>query len=811
MTLTYENATVQLVLKPESGLWSLYSRQRDGAFFEDARSGVAYRRGGSAIRTLEDLQPMEIVADEQVSSPHGEQRQIDLTVRPARGTLSYQISFALPADHPLLLWRIALQNTGSKPIRVDGLDLLRVGFPVRRVSIFTPGEFIATQVRARVRYLGVLRPHPRLGDPAFYANGWASWSFSGAYGRFDQAIATRLGFLRSPSTLNPWTNRSKRRGHFTSEMFGVLGDRAHRSAILAGFLSQREGFGAVEAWTDPQLPSLRLWAQADGVRLDPGETLASDWACLSFPHLDAPDPLAPYLEAVSRENGLPAFDQQVPAGWCSWYHFFGDLTARDVQQNLDAIRNWGRDLPLDVVQIDDGYQTYIGDWDAFTPEFPDGVAPLAAEIQDAGLTPGLWLAPFLVDPRSRLARKNPAWLLRGGLGLRASAGFDGSSRFYRALDLTHPEALAYAAEAVRRAAHDWGFPYLKLDFLYAGALPGRHLDPTRTRAQVLRAGLAALREAAGEQTFLLGCGCPLGPAVGLVDAMRIGPDVGPHWEPQYRGIRLFFNREPDIPSAENSLKGALARAALHRRWWLNDPDCVLLRPETSLTRAEVESMATVVALTGGLLLASDHLPDLPPERLRLLQAMLPPIGRRPHVLDWFDSSPPARLQLDMDGPAGPWHLVALFNWSDAPQRLRLQANEFYLDPTSEYIAREFWSGEFHDLTGESFTLPEAPPHGVALLALRRQTHQRPQYVGSDLHISQGLEVAAWQPEPDGLTVSLSRPGRAEGSVYLSLPDEPDRATLAGRPVKWQAAGPQIYRFPVAFQSEAPLQIHWKSQ
>ena len=34
---------------------------------------------------------------------------------------------------------------------------------------------------------------------------------------------------------------------------------------------------------------------------------------------------------------------------------------------------------------------------------------------------------------------------------------------------------------------------------------------------------------AGDDAFLLGCGCPLGPAVGVVDAMRIGADVTPYW------------------------------------------------------------------------------------------------------------------------------------------------------------------------------------------------------------------------------------------------------------------------------------------
>jgi alpha-galactosidase len=45
----------------------------------------------------------------------------------------------------------------------------------------------------------------------------------------------------------------------------------------------------------------------------------------------------------------------------------------------------------------------------------------------------------------------------------------------------------------------------------------------------VRAGFDAVRRGAGDATFLLACGAPLAPVVGLVDGARIGPDVAPRW------------------------------------------------------------------------------------------------------------------------------------------------------------------------------------------------------------------------------------------------------------------------------------------
>ncbi|HEX7973564.1 MAG TPA: alpha-galactosidase, partial [Anaerolineales bacterium] len=704
---------------------------------------------------------------------------------------------------PLFLWRIRVENPGLQPVQLDRLDLIHLDPRQGRVC---------------------LAPDPRSArsNLIFLSNGWQSWSYTSVYSSRDRYRRTRLGFLRLPCEANPGTPLPARPGHFASDMFGVLGDRSSRAGLLAGFLSQRQHFGSLEARLDGPQPSLSMWANGDGACLDPGRSLSTDWACLHFLDLDGPDPFGPYIEAAARENGLAPGDgrrgeKPIPTGWCSWYQFSsedytGKVAEADIRLNQQAVAGLRDRLPLEVVQIDDGFEAQIGDWFAFHPAFPQGVATLAAEIRSSGLTPGLWLAPFIVHPRSRLAAKNPDWLLRGRSGRTANAGWLWGA-FTAALDLTLPAAQEYVTRVIETAVHEWGFPYLKLDFLYAAALPGRYHDPTRTRAQVLVEGLETIRRAAGPEAILLGCGCPLGPAIGLVDAMRIGADVARRWTPAFNGIETFFNAEPGIPSARNAIQNSLMRVPLHRRWWINDPDCLLLRPTTHLTLPEVQTLAGVIALTGGSLLLSDHLPDLPPDRLRIAQALLPLIGRRPELPGWADAPTPPCLRLDLESAAGAWHLLALFNWDDRPQELSLRLADFNLEPQGEYFAREFWSGQTYRLSGAALRLPEIPAHGTALFAVRPASSDRPLYLGSDLHISQGLEVTQWaftgkatDTSQSDLTFTLERPGLAQGQIELYLPCPPRQALLNNTRISWDRLSPGHYRFPVQFDRTAHLVI-----
>jgi alpha-galactosidase len=263
----------------------------------------------------------------------------------------------------------------------------------------------------------------------------------------------------------------------------------------------------------------------------------------------------------------------------------------------------------------------------------------------------------------------------------------------------------------------------------------------------------------------------------------------------------------------NALQNVLARAPLHRRWWVNDPDCLLLNPHAATRRGtpepalgEVQAYATAVALTGGSLLLSDDLAHLEPERLQVAQALLPVIGKAGRVLDWFDAAFPRRLRLDLENALGPWSLLACFNWEEAPRRLRLDLAGYGLDPAGEYLAREFWSGEEQVITGGSLQTEEVAAHGAALIALRRVSPGRPQYAGGSLHISQGLEVTAWKETPGELTLLLERPGPAQGEVVLRLPAPPAQAQLDEAAISWRAGRHGCYHFRVEFERTAWLRL-----
>jgi len=275
-----------------------------------------------------------------------------------------------------------------------------------------------------------------------------------------------------------------------------------------------------------------------------------------------------------------------PRVWCSWYSLYTAIT----EERLLRILNDLGDLPFDVFQVDDGWQKGIGDWEA-NEKFPSGMDSLAARIHAAGQTAGLWLAPLLVVPSSALFRDHPDWLLHNEKGKPVSAGFNWSEPLY-ALDTTHPAALDWLA-ALMNKVRAWGYDYAKLDFLYAGALPGkRHIDMPRETAY--RHGLKVIREALGE-AYLLTCGAPILPSLGLCDGMRLGPDVAAYWD-NNRDSRLLNNLA--APGGRNAL-----RTVLHRLWLQPlvhaDPDVVYFRTrQNELSSEQMQLLQDLAAITG---------------------------------------------------------------------------------------------------------------------------------------------------------------------------------------------------------------------
>jgi alpha-galactosidase len=213
------------------------------------------------------------------------------------------------------------------------------------------------------------------------------------------------------------------------------------------------------------------------------------------------------------------------------------------------------------------------------------------------------------------------------------------------------EHLAATASALVAA----GYRYLKLDFTFAAAMPGRYADPTRTPAERVRAGFDAIRRGAGDDVLLLGCGAPLGAVVGAVDAMRIGADVAPWWHaPPGRGEQLP-GYEATTPSTHNAFVNTCARSFMHRRLWVNDPDCLMLRTtDTELAPDVARAWAETVGCSGGPVLVSDDLSLLGPRERALLDDVLAR-GRAADAA--ARAGQPARATGLMD-PRGPYGLAS---------------------------------------------------------------------------------------------------------------------------------------------------------
>ncbi|OGN75941.1 MAG: hypothetical protein A2X25_02020 [Chloroflexi bacterium GWB2_49_20] len=250
-----------------------------------------------------------------------------------------------------------------------------------------------------------------------------------------------------------------------------------------------------------------------------------------------------------------------PRIWCSWYSFYKEIK----ESTLLRIINEMGDLAFDVIQVDDGWQKKVGDWEA-NEKFPSGMQALADSIKLTGRKAGLWLAPLIAVQSSSIFQNHQGWLLHDAHGRLVQAGVNWHEKFF-ALDTTHPQVLEMLAELMQKV-RTWGYDYVKLDFLFAGALPGqRYVNIPRETAY--RQGLETIRLALGD-AYLLTCGAPILPTLGLCDAIRVGPDVSDVWNLNLES-RLMNNFA--VPGAQNAIRTTL------NRLWLKpivhtDPDVV---------------------------------------------------------------------------------------------------------------------------------------------------------------------------------------------------------------------------------------------
>ena len=245
-------------------------------------------------------------------------------------------------------------------------------------------------------------------------------------------------------------------------------------------------------------------------------------------------------------------------------------------------------------------------------------------------------------------------------------------------------------------------------------------------------------------------------------------------------IRTFFLNEPSMPSARNSISNILTRANLNRRWWVNDPDCLLVRPDTRLTLDEVRSLATVIALTGGSLLLSDDLPALPPERMKIAEVLLPVMEEEVRVLDWFDAGMPNKLRVDIVSGTDSWHILGWFNWSDKPAALRIELSAYDAGRRGIYLPRVLEREDRH-LRYYRPACGSEMPRRMAVYCWRCAGCSRAgRSTWAAICISH--RVTRWRigvKMQHSLEMTLRLPRTAAGKVFLKLPFVPASVMMNG--------------------------------
>jgi hypothetical protein len=486
-----------------------------------------------------------------------------------------------------------------------------------------------------------------------WRQGYQSWSFSGVVETepvdFDGLLPAAGGDGDSTSVFQetPWS----------SWWVGLVGRSDGASLLLGAESVARTKFyvstDGSQAWA--------VWGhRGEQITLAAGEQLELDPL-----HIRAGDqPYAlhrAYAEAVVARVGGPELPSLPPTGWATWYQFYAEVTEEDVRANLDFAAAPGDGLaPLEVFQIDDGWQQLWGAWTA-NEDFPSGMQTLAADITTAGLTPGLWMAPFYVHRDTDTYQQNPDWWVRDLDGTEIAFDNIGTGD-YAVVDATHPEAGAWMAQQVADRVTE-GWTYLKLDFLYAGAQEGmRHEDVTGVEAY--HRGLALLRQAAGD-SWVLACGAPLLPTVGYAESYRTGADIA------FGGI----------PDPQPEFLRWQARATAARSWangilWWGDPDQLLVRDPFDDVQARGSIAAQVVS--GGPWLLGDDLPALDdqllawalaPDIVALRGLDVEPRAPLAHV-SGIDAGPMVEMVVADDHVPTRWqvgeHHVVLLNMDEAP-------------------------------------------------------------------------------------------------------------------------------------------------
>lgn len=465
--------------------------------------------------------------------------------------------------------------------------------------------YINAFVRLKIKDFSIRLAYEFSSEDKIFVNGYQSWTDSLEYSidekMSEQSKLTEFMLMKSPLKLigmnksgdNLFHQFPRQQGVFYGWSYGYV--RNGDSVDLFASLDERCGYTLVTF--DVNGGCVTFGKELEGVTFE-GEKKLAEFVKLSGGYDEVFDRYFALLGVECRES-------KRRNGYTTWYNYYGGVTQKDVVRDLNSISEI--DAEIDCFQIDDGYQTKVGDWlSTDKKKFPDGMKSIADSIHSKGMTAGLWLAPFAAVPSSQVFKEHKDWFIKDENGKPYKTGHNWGG-FY-SLDIYNEGAREYIKHVFDVVLNDWGYDLVKLDFLYGACVLPMH---NKTRGEIMCDAMDLLRECVGDK-LILGCGVPLMPAFGKVDYCRIGSDIALNWK-----AKKHLMRE-DV-STPHAVCNAIFRRHLDGRAWLNDPDVFLLRDTNIKTTLEQRKLlAKLNSIFGNLLFTSDDVAQYNGEQLTAL-------------------------------------------------------------------------------------------------------------------------------------------------------------------------------------------------
>lgn len=442
----------------------------------------------------------------------------------------------------------------------------------------------------------------------FFVNGYQSWTTSGEMSAEDiyrgtTPLASVTKYTKDMAITSgdyAFTRYEPRPGFFHSFTYTYL--RRGDEFELFGSLSERNGYTVF--YSDMEKHIFSVEKDVEGLTIsEPYEMFDIVRVVGGYDEV-----FDKYFAAMS----LPAkkhIDRLT--GYTSWYNYFQKIDENIILRDLKGLSRARESV--NIFQIDDGYEPFVGDWlDYNGRDFPNGMKTIADAVHREGYLAGIWLAPFNVKRgKSRILKEHPDWLIRNPDG-KPQLGCVAWGGAYT-LDIYNPEVREHLKKVFDTVLNDWGYDMVKLDFLYSQCRTPRD---NKTRGTIMCEAMDFLRECVGDK-LILGCGVPLGPAFGVVDACRISCDVDLSYGGKFYNSMSINN---ELPSAQNAINNSMFRRHLNGRAFLNDPDVFFLRDHNlTFTWEQKLLLAKINNLFGRVLFVSDDAGEYSEAELEVLK------------------------------------------------------------------------------------------------------------------------------------------------------------------------------------------------